>query len=98
MRPHRALTMFGGIPLDLKRAWVRMPMTLALGGLLVLAACGGSSPSPSAAGVEGFVDIHGSSTVEPITSNVADKFAAANPGFDFVVGDEGTGDGFSEFF
>ena len=74
-------------------------MTLALGGLLVLTACTGSSPSPStAAGVEGFVDVHGSSTVEPITSNVAEKFGAENSGFDYTVGDEGTSDGFALFF
>jgi phosphate transport system substrate-binding protein len=92
--------------LNLKRTWVRTPVTLAFGGLLLLAACSnGSSPSATAStgggsgsGVEGFVSIHGSSTVEPITSNVAEKFAADNPGFDFEVGDEGTGDGFVDFF
>jgi phosphate transport system substrate-binding protein len=83
-------------------------MTFALAGLM-LAACSSGSGSPSAtaggttggssaAGVSGSVDIHGSSTVEPITSAVAEKFAADNPDFDFVVGDEGTGDGFADFF
>jgi phosphate transport system substrate-binding protein len=83
-------------------------MTLALAGLL-LAACssgsgspsataGGSTGGSSATGVSGSVDIHGSSTVEPITSAVAERFAADNPDFDFVVGDEGTGDGFADFF
>jgi phosphate transport system substrate-binding protein len=75
--------------------------------IVVLAACsngqGSSTPSAStgssgAAGVSGFVSIHGSSTVEPISSAVADKFAAQNSGFDFEVGDEGTGDGFASFF
>jgi phosphate transport system substrate-binding protein len=66
---------------------------------LLLAACTGSgSPSAGAGGVSGFVSIHGSSTVEPITSLVAEKFADQNPDFDFEVGDEGTGDGFAEFF
>lgn len=88
--------------MDFKRAWARTPVTLALGGLLVLAACTGS-PSPSAAGsagagVEGTVDIHGSSTVEPISSNVAEKFGADNAGFNYTVGDEGTSDGFALFF
>jgi phosphate transport system substrate-binding protein len=74
-------------------------MTLALGSLLALAACTGSSPNPSAgAGVEGFVSIHGSSTVEPISSNVAEKFGEENADFDFEVGDEGTSDGFALFF
>jgi phosphate transport system substrate-binding protein len=78
--------------------------------IVVLAACstgqGSSTASASsqasagsgAAGVTGFVSIHGSSTVEPITSAVAEKFAAQNSGFDYEVGDEGTGDGFASFF
>jgi phosphate transport system substrate-binding protein len=95
------------INLNLKRPWVRTLMTLSLGGTLLLTACssgsnspsaGGSTGGSSASGVSGSVDIHGSSTVEPITSSVAEKFAADNPGFDFVVGDEGTGDGFADFF
>lgn len=57
-----------------------------------------STGSSGASGVSGFVSIHGSSTVEPITSAVAEKFAAANSGFDYEVGDEGTGDGFASFF
>ncbi|MEO6577342.1 MAG: substrate-binding domain-containing protein [Candidatus Limnocylindria bacterium] len=48
--------------------------------------------------VEGFVSIHGSSTVEPISTIVAEDFAAANDGFDYEVGGEGTGDGFGNFF
>jgi phosphate transport system substrate-binding protein len=89
------------------RTWLRALMAVAGTSLLVLSACSGSSPSePASSGpagsqassVEGFVSIHGSSTVEPITSNVAEKFADANPGFDFEVGDEGTGDGFANFF
>jgi phosphate transport system substrate-binding protein len=87
--------------LNLKCHWVRTPMTLAFGGLLLLTACSSGSSATggsSGSGVEGFVSIHGSSTVEPITSSVAEKFAAENPDFDFEVGDEGTGDGFAEFF
>ncbi len=48
--------------------------------------------------VEGFVSIHGSSTVEPISTIVAEDFATANDGFDYEVGGEGTGDGFADFF
>mgnify|MGYP001812136248 FL=1 len=48
--------------------------------------------------VEGTLDVHGSSTVEPISSLVSEKFNEANPGFGFVVGGEGTGDGFAQFF
>jgi phosphate transport system substrate-binding protein len=48
--------------------------------------------------VEGIVDVHGSSTVAPISLGVSEDFAAMNPGFGFTVGEEGTGDGFSQFF
>jgi phosphate transport system substrate-binding protein len=104
----------GGEPLSHPRSWLRSTQSFAVAGLLVLAACTSASPSPSesetaqasepaasepAGGtVEGFVSIHGSSTVEPISSNVAEKFGADNTGFDFEVGDEGTGDGFVDFF
>ena len=93
-----------------KRLQLRPTLSFAVTGLLVLAACSAGSPSPNegetsgasqpAAGgtVEGFVSIHGSSTVEPISSNVAERFADLNAGFDFEVGDEGTGDGFVDFF
>lgn len=55
-------------------------------------------PGESVTPITGFVSIHGSSTVEPISSNVAEKFGDLNAGFDFEVGDEGTGDGFVDFF
>ena len=67
-------------------------------GALLLASCSSpGSASPSAPNA-GFVSIHGSSTVEPISSNVAEKFADLNAGFDYEVGDEGTGAGFTDFF
>jgi phosphate transport system substrate-binding protein len=77
---------------------------VALVGLLALAACGNGGRSASASqggdgrSETGFVSVHGSSTVEPITSAVAEAFAAQNDDFDFEVGDEGTGDGFANFF
>jgi len=55
---------------------------------------GGEIPT----GVAGNVDIHGSSTVAPISNAVAEDFASANPEFSYFVGDEGTGDGFELFF
>lgn len=82
----------------------RAALAAGLIGLLVLAACGTTNTSASASqggngGSEsGFVSVHGSSTVEPITSAVAEKFGAQNEDFDFEVGDEGTGDGFANFF
>ena len=48
--------------------------------------------------VEGTVDIHGSSTVAPISLAVSETFSEMNPGFGFFVGEEGTGDGFANFF
>jgi phosphate transport system substrate-binding protein len=80
-----------------------MPATLAIAGMLLLAACGnGSSPSESAsestggstgADLTGEVVISGSSTVEPISSIVASDFNAANPGVEYSVDGPGTGDG-----
>jgi phosphate transport system substrate-binding protein len=51
-------------------------------------------------GISGNVDIHGSSTVGPISNAVAEDILTSgrNPDFSFFVGTEGTGAGFSEFF
>ena len=49
-------------------------------------------------GISGSVDVHGSSTVAPITNAVAEQLRDANPNFSFTVGDEGTGAGFGDFF
>lgn len=49
-------------------------------------------------GVSGNVDVHGSSTVAPISNAVAEQLKTVNPDFSFFVGDEGTGDGFELFF
>jgi phosphate transport system substrate-binding protein len=54
-------------------------------------------PTP-ATGVTGNVDIHGSSTVAPISTAVAEAFQGLNPDWGFAVGDEGTGAGFTDFF
>lgn len=76
-------------------------------GSLVLAGCvttPGQGESPAAgesstAGSEGngSVVISGSSTVEPISSIVAEDFAASTEGFDYTVDGPGTGDGFALF-
>jgi phosphate transport system substrate-binding protein len=75
--------------------------------VLVAAACGGddggASGSTGATGttggeVTGSLNISGSSTVEPITSLVAEKFQGANPGVTEVAVDgPGTSDGFELF-
>jgi len=41
--------------------------------------------------------VSGSSTVEPISTGVAEAFAAANPGFTYTIEGPGTGDGFKKF-
>ena len=78
---------------------------------LAVSACssgGGASPAPSTDaspgastaggdGVDGSVIVAGSSTVEPISTGVAEAFKAANPDFDYTVTGEGTGDGFQRF-
>jgi phosphate transport system substrate-binding protein len=86
----------------------RTALAMGAAGTLLLAACSSPSASesqapstssqPTGEPVSGFVSIHGSSTVEPISSLVAEMFADLNPGFDYEVGDEGTGDGFANFF
>jgi phosphate transport system substrate-binding protein len=59
---------------------------------------GAETPAASLPTVEGNVDIHGSSTVAPISNAVAEELALGNPGFSYTVGDEGTGAGFADFF
>jgi phosphate transport system substrate-binding protein len=53
--------------------------------------------SEAPAGVTGSINVSGSSTVEPISTAVAEAFAAANPGFTYTVEGPGTGDGFKKF-
>ncbi|MGH2819781.1 MAG: phosphate ABC transporter substrate-binding protein PstS family protein [Actinomycetota bacterium] len=62
---------------------------------VVAAACGGDSGSASQ--LEGEIVASGSSTVEPITSLVAQKFSQQNPGVRIEVNGPGTGDGFELF-
>ncbi len=78
----------------------RTALVLGAAAAVLLAAC--SSPSASGqpsgnAGVSGEIYVSGSSTVEPISNSVAEKFQDANPDFDYVVEGPGTGDGFAKF-
>ncbi len=59
------------------------------------AASGGTAPS--AAVVTGTINVSGSSTVEPISTAVAELVKASNAGFNFTVTGPGTGDGFKTF-
>ena len=81
--------------------------------LLVAAACGGDDDSdapattaaapaategsPASEGLSGSIEVSGSSTVEPITALVAEKFNSAHPGVGISVEGPGTGDGFQRF-
>ena len=57
----------------------------------------GGSPGEPASGVSGEVVISGSSTVEPISSLVAEAFSGENPDVSISVDGPGTGDGFELF-
>ena len=76
------------------RTWTRVGAATISAVVLATAMAG----SAFAQDVEGSVDIHGSSTVAPISLAVAEDLSEMNPGFGFFVGEEGTGDGFANFF
>ena len=93
--------------MNIERHWRRSILSVAMLGSLALAGCvttSGQDGSPAAAastasgsGGNGSVAISGSSTVEPISSIVAEDFAASSEGFDYTVDGPGTGDGFALF-
>ena len=91
--------------MNLKRTGLRPALAIATMGMLILAACSsnpnaGNSDGSAASdgdGLSGEIVISGSSTVEPISSIVAEDFNAANPGVDYSVDGPGTGDGFALF-
>ena len=61
---------------------------------------GGASSAPGAsapAGVSGSIAVSGSSTVEPISTGVAELLKESNPDFNYTVEGPGTGDGFKRF-
>lgn len=72
---------------------------LSLTAALTMAACGGgdSADDSGASGLTGSIVVSGSSTVEPITSLVAELFSESNPDVDVRVDGPGTGDGFQLF-
>jgi phosphate binding protein len=75
---------------------------MAVAGVLLLASCSnGGSPSgsqgPSTAPLSGNLVVSGSSTVQPITSIVAEDFQALHADVEYSVDGPGTGDGFALF-
>ena len=76
-------------------------VALALAASVTAAACssdgGGAGAGGSAAGVSGDITVSGSSTVQPITSLVAELFNEDNPDAHITVDGPGTSDGFVLF-
>ena len=74
-------------------------LSVAVAAALFVAACGGSTASPSASAVAltGSVAMDGSSTVYPAAEAVAEEFQNANPGVQVTVAFSGTGGGFKKF-
>jgi phosphate transport system substrate-binding protein len=81
---------------------------LALVATFAVAACGGTaSPTPAPAtgtpasqapaGVSGSITVSGSSTVEPISTGVAELLKKSSPDFRWSIDGPGTGDGFKRF-
>jgi phosphate transport system substrate-binding protein len=83
------------------KRWARMLIGVAVL-TLVAASCGDDGNTGNGNGdggneVTGSLNISGSSTVEPISSLVAEKFQAENPGVEIAVAGPGTSDGFELF-
>ena len=76
-------------------------LLVAMTVMLVAAACGndddGAAASADGEELSGELNISGSSTVEPISVAVAEKFNAAQPNVGISVSGPGTSDGFEQF-
>jgi len=77
--------------------WRRPLLPLLVIGSLALAGCVSTPSTSTDADAGAAVVISGSSTVEPISSLVAEDFGAANDAFEYEVDGPGTGDGFARF-
>jgi len=81
----------------------RLSLTVALAGVLALAACGGdkggggSGSGGSGDGLQGKIAIDGSSTVFPFAEAAAELFNEEHPDVKITVGESGTGGGFEKF-
>jgi phosphate transport system substrate-binding protein len=86
---------------QLSRARLRPALPVLAALPLVLAACGAGEASTRTDapddGASGSVFVSGSSTVEPITALVAERFREETGDFDYTVEGPGTGDGFALF-
>jgi phosphate transport system substrate-binding protein len=77
------------------KRWARMLIGVAV--LTLVAAACGNGNGDGGDEVTGSLNISGSSTVEPITSLVAEKFRGENPDVEIAVNGPGTSDGFELF-
>jgi phosphate transport system substrate-binding protein len=77
-----------------RAAWL-MPMLAA--GSLLLVACGPGGGQLAAGELSGLIEVSGSSTVEPISTWVAEEFELEQPDVRVNVDGPGTGDGFALF-
>lgn len=57
----------------------------------------GGTATEAPGAVSGSILVAGSSTVEPISTGVAEALKATNPDFNYTITGEGTGDGFQRF-
>ena len=57
----------------------------------------GTTPASQAPAVSGTIIVSGSSTVEPISTGVAELLKESNPDFNYTITGPGTGDGFKTF-
>ena len=70
---------------------------LALVAAFSVAACGGGATEAPGGGASSGIVVSGSSTVEPISTGVAQLFKESNPDFFYQIEGPGTGDGFARF-
>ncbi|GHA68974.1 PstS family phosphate ABC transporter substrate-binding protein [Pontibacter akesuensis] len=82
--------------LNLRLNFSRLNAALALGGVLLLSACGGGNEGANG-DLTGNIQIDGSSTVYPITEAVAEEFRNEAEEVRVTVGVSGTGGGMKKF-
>ncbi|MBW3662054.1 MAG: substrate-binding domain-containing protein [Actinobacteria bacterium] len=80
------------------QARARTGIGIVLTAALLLSGCGGGGDSGGDDGSSAGIVIRGSSTVEPISSRIAELFQDEGSGVPISVGIDGTGKGFSDFF